>query len=415
MTITKTFSAAGVSEPLFVRSGEDFDYTTVAAGGFAETAFLESTNNGGATWVTVLSGIATTIASTRVRNYDAKPVLYRFRCVQVGPGFTGTLAITLADAVEDVAGSEFVIGSGITVGAITEDGIRADKVTAITLAVTGNTTMTGNLAVTGNLAKTKVAGVRVSNASGYENFLNVSGDITGLAAGAKTYGINVDMTRPITSDTTGGDIDDAGLKIRIRNEADGNTAGNTIRGIDIQARNHDAGATLTNLNGGVIALQTDSGGTTANATALNAQTTLNGTVTDTHLGLDVRTFRQSAGVPTLEAIARLRNGNTTGTGVASGLLITSEGGAPSSILNAIDLSGALITGADVVLGNGCFIYSGTAVTRAAVRADIGGTAPIGSMYISTGAVGTTKPNTYIKVANATADTDWERLVTQASD
>jgi len=415
MIISKTFSAAGVSEPIYVRSGEDFDYATTAAGGFAELVYLESSNNGGQTWDVIVSDIASTIASTRVRNYDAKPQLYRFRCKQVGGVFTGTLAITLSDVVEDVAGSEFVNGSGVVVGAVTEDGIRADKVSATTLAVSGNSTLTGNLAVSGDLAKTKIAGVRVSNASGYEDFLKVSGDITGLAAGAKTYGINVEMTRPITSDTTGGDIDDAGLKIRIRNEADGNTAGNTLRGIDIQARNHDAGATITNLNGGVVSVQTDSGGTTESAVALNAQTTLNGTVTTTHLGLDVRTFRQSAGVPTLEAIARLRNGNTSGTGVATGLLITSEGGAPSSILNAIDLSGALITGADVVLGNGCFIYSGTAVTRAAVRADIGNSAPIGSMYISTGAVGTTKPNTYIKVANAAADTDWERLVTQASD
>ena len=392
MQISKTFSAAGVSEPLYIRSGEDFDYTTTAAGGFAELVYLESSNNGGQSWEIIVSDIASTIASTRVRNYDAKPQLYRFRCKQVGGGFTGTLAITLSDVVEDVAGSEFVNGSGIVVGAVTEDGIRADSVSATSLEVSGE---------------------RVSTASGYENFVNVAGDITGLAAGAKTYGVNIDMTRPATSPTTGGDIDDAGIKLRIGNRAV-TTAGNTIRGVDVQARNRATG-TLTNLNGGAISVQTDSGGSTESEIDLSAQTTLNGTVTTTHLGLDVRTFRQSAGVPTLEAIARLRNGNTTGTGVTTGLLITSEGGAPSSILNGIDLSGALITGADVVLGNGCFVYSGTAVTRAAVRADIGDSAPIGSMYISTGAVGTTKPNTYIKVANAAADTDWERLVTQASD
>jgi len=271
------------------------------------------------------------------------------------------------------------------------------------------------LSVAGTVAKTEIAGVRDSNTTGYENFLEVGGDITNTSAGAKTYGILVDMTRPTTSDTTGGDIDDAGIKVRVRNEADGNTAGNTLRGIDVQARNHDTAANMTNLSGGVISVQTDSGGTTGNCTALAVQTTLNGTVTDSHLPLDVRAFRQSAGVPTLEAIARFRNGATSGTGVATGILITSEAGAPAGIINVIDMSGATVTGADVVLSNGCKLYSGTAVTRAAVRAVVGDTPAIGSMFLSTAAVGTTKPNTYIKTANGAADTDWERLVTQASD
>jgi hypothetical protein len=37
------------------------------------------------------------------------------------------------------------------------------------------------------------------------------------------------------------------------------------------------------------------------------------------------------------------------------------------------------------------------------------------MYIGVGAVATTKPYTYIKVVNGPGDTDWERVVTQASD
>lgn len=61
------------------------------------------------------------------------------------------------------------------------------------------------------------------------------------------------------------------------------------------------------------------------------------------------------------------------------------------------------------------VYSGTAVTRAAVRALVGDTPPIGSMFLAAGAVATTKPNTYIKTANAAADTDWERVVTAATD
>ena len=61
------------------------------------------------------------------------------------------------------------------------------------------------------------------------------------------------------------------------------------------------------------------------------------------------------------------------------------------------------------------VYSGTAATRAAVRALVGDGAPQGSMFIGISAVATTKPNFYIKTANGAADTDWERVLTQASD
>ena len=61
------------------------------------------------------------------------------------------------------------------------------------------------------------------------------------------------------------------------------------------------------------------------------------------------------------------------------------------------------------------IFSGTAATRAAARTLAGDGAPIGSIVIGAGAVGTTKPNAYIKVANGAADTDFERIVTAATD
>ena len=60
-------------------------------------------------------------------------------------------------------------------------------------------------------------------------------------------------------------------------------------------------------------------------------------------------------------------------------------------------------------------YSGTAATRAAARAAAPSSAPIGSLFIAVNAVGTTKPNFYVKMANAGADTDWERVVTAATD
>lgn len=61
------------------------------------------------------------------------------------------------------------------------------------------------------------------------------------------------------------------------------------------------------------------------------------------------------------------------------------------------------------------VYSGTAATRAAVRALVGDTAPVGSLFIGGSAVATTKPNLYVKVVHTPNDSDWERVVTQASD
>lgn len=71
--------------------------------------------------------------------------------------------------------------------------------------------------------------------------------------------------------------------------------------------------------------------------------------------------------------------------------------------------------AEIRLSSQLEIYTGSAATRAAVRAQVTDVAPVGSVYVGTGAVGTTKPNFYIKVLNAAADTDWERVVTAATD
>jgi hypothetical protein len=99
------------------------------------------------------------------------------------------------------------------------------------------------------------------------------------------------------------------------------------------------------------------------------------------------------------------------TSLDSGLAIAVDSGA---VVN----TGIRITGAPVsemTLSSGAKIFSGTAATRAAVRAAVGDTPPIGSLFIGNAAVATTKPNLYVKVLNAAGDTDWERVVTQASD
>ena len=61
--------------------------------------------------------------------------------------------------------------------------------------------------------------------------------------------------------------------------------------------------------------------------------------------------------------------------------------------------------------DGVGVYSGTAATRAAAALAMPADAPIGSLFVGTGIVATTKPNLYVKVTATTC----ERVVTQASD
>ena len=78
-------------------------------------------------------------------------------------------------------------------------------------------------------------------------------------------------------------------------------------------------------------------------------------------------------------------------------------------------SGLTITGSpvsEITLSSGVPVMTGTAVTRAAVEALPGASAAaIGTIFVGTGIVGTTKPNLYVKVTGTT----WERIVSQASD
>ena len=248
--------------------------------------------------------------------------------------------------------------------------------------------------------KPVINGVRDAN-TGYEYFDTIQGDITGTSTSAKTTGLYINMTRQLGIDTTVGDLEDYGAKIRVKNSAAANTAGNTLTAIDAQARNGATGL-ITNLEGGLISIQTDSGGTTTNAKGLRVETTLNGTVTGLHIPLDVRAFRQSAGVPTIEAAERISIGNTTGSGM-TGLLFNSEsaGGASAYYTNVIDMSSATLTstGAPIRLPNGACIFSGALTTRDTVRA-AAGTCTIGSIYLSSAG------KMYLKVANNAATADW---------
>lgn len=74
-----------------------------------------------------------------------------------------------------------------------------------------------------------------------------------------------------------------------------------------------------------------------------------------------------------------------------------------------------LTGMTIVALDGILKTTATVATRAAARALVGDGVAIGTILVSGAAVATTKPNVYIKVLNTPGDTDWERIVTQASD
>lgn len=191
-------------------------------------------------------------------------------------------------------------------------------------------------------------------ATGTDYFLTVEGNNDGLVAGAKTYGLYIDMEREAGDITTGGDLDDAGMKIRVTNKMTSSTAGNTLRGFDVSAKNDNDDGTITNLIGGLVSIQTDTGAGDVNvAKAMEINTTVNAPVTDTLMVIDIRHFRQTAIEPTQEIGVRIRNSSTTGTGADAALWIDSDGTAPTNNWDyAIDISGADINTADLRLENG---------------------------------------------------------------
>jgi len=81
----------------------------------------------------------------------------------------------------------------------------------------------------------------------------------------------------------------------------------------------------------------------------------------------------------------------------------------------LDMRGVTPNVADIALNNDQVIRNAHCVSRAAARALMGDACPLGSIVIGDDGRATTKPDVYIKVLAGGADSDWERIVTQASD
>lgn len=281
--------------------------------------------------------------------------------VDVGGTFDSTGAATF-DSTLTVAGVSTLNGN-ITLGSAADDTITITGTPTFGATTTFSDVILlsngekidnatdGILNVTGKL---KTSASRIADDTGYEYFHEITGDITNTASGAKTYGLYISMERPATATTSGGDIDDAGAKIRVKTLATTATAGNTLRGIDIEAKADNPGGTITNLHGALITAKSDtSAGTVENMWGLSVNVQNNAAVTTTLIAADIRLMRQAATEPGTEYIIRVRNANTSGTGVDAGLAFISDySGETDDFDYVIDMNSADVDDADIRLSNG---------------------------------------------------------------
>ena len=313
----------------------------------------------------------------------------------------------LGFAVLAIASIFLMVSVALADVAVSVDNARKGNTTRLDFpAGTTATRDPQDLSIHLGLSKTVVNGVRDTNLGGYEYFSSITGNITGINTNgtnsAKTYGLNIDMTRQAGANTLIGDLSDAGIVVHLTNKATLNTAGNTMTGIIAQAAN-DAGGVISNLAGGEFtAYNKTAGGSVVNAVGLKVSAKANNAVTENLIGIQVDYNRQAATVPTHESMVDLNCDSMTGSGIDSAIDINSVYSGSSttdSIDNGIDMSGAVINQAQIVFSNSACVFAGSATTRDTVRT-AAGTCTIGSIYLSSAG------KMYLKVANNAATADW---------
>lgn len=179
-----------------------------------------------------------------------------------------------------------------------------------------------------NEGHTRVAGARDAT-TGYDYFLTVTGTLDGLGSGAKTYGEYIEVNRPLGSSVQHGNIDDAGLKIRVDTDAITTTAGYVLNGADIQAKT-DNEAMQPTLRGAQITADTDADSYTDYAYGLRVYVEGEGMITTTMQVADFELSRKQATDPTYEYGLNIRNTSTAGGGADVALRIESSYGAGGS-------------------------------------------------------------------------------------
>jgi len=228
----------------------------------------------------------------------------------------------------------------------------------LTQVYTGTTfsTASGTFVISGTTGQLHMTPIADDALTSYDNWLLIDGPMLGLGTKDRVYGLDVELTRPAGYNTTNGDHDDAGIKVRMVNLATANATGTVMRGVDVNVKNDNPNSSITTLSGGTFTAQTDTGsppaGNVSVAYALQGQITANAPVVDSLIVADFRNFRQTATEPTIEYGVQIRNGNTTGTGIDRGLTFKSESGTTGAFYFGIDMSDATVTGADIRLSNG---------------------------------------------------------------
>ena len=227
------------------------------------------------------------------------------------------------------------------------------------VALNGGLTMdTDKFSVADTTGQVIMAPVADSDAANYDNLLLIEHALVGLGTKDRVYGIDVEMSRAAGYNTTNGDHDDAGIKVRMINKSTANAIGTVLRGIDVNVKNDNPNGAITTLSGGTFTAQTDTGsppaGNTSTAYGLQGRITANAPITDSAIVGDFQYFRQTATVPTIEGVLQVRNSSTTGAGADFGIKIASD---YSTTLTTddfdygIDMDSATVTVADVRLSN----------------------------------------------------------------
>lgn len=204
-------------------------------------------------------------------------------------------------------------------------------------------------------------------------------------ASGKPYFSYTDTTTASTGDTN-----ITGLKVRTTNTKDQPT-GYVLRGADIEAR-VTSGGEATNVHGATITAHTnvDTNSRASSMYGLKLEAKANGTVSTEIYGLDIRMFRQAAIDPSGDEIGlRIRNANTSGTGIDSAISVKSDGSGDADDFGyGIDLNSATIDTADIRLQNGETISNATdgSITIDGfleVKSSADTAAPNSSLYYST--------------------------------
>jgi len=268
----------------------------------------------------------------------------------VGGGYLSTGCTATAAGVlkctDDIASdADLIANTGTLTTTLTAGGLAALN--------GGIAVDTSVFTVDGTSGQVIMAPVADADTGSYDSLLTIDHALVGLGTKDRVYGLDVEMSRAAGYGTTNGDHDDAGIKVRMVNKATDNTAGTTLRGVDVNVKNDNPGGSITNLSGGVFTSQIDNGaGSTSTVYGLQGSITANDAVTDSSIVADFRTLRQAQPDPTTEYIVQVRNGNTIGTGVDAGLRFLSEAATVGDYGYVIDMNDAAAATADIRLTNG---------------------------------------------------------------